>query len=52
MVALLLMMSGAILSNLVDPSIFGLVERFSTYSAVLFTGVLGVYGFRMDDSND
>lgn len=52
MVALLLMMSGAILSNIVDPSIFGLVERFSTYSAVLFTGVLGVYGFRMDDSND
>ena len=52
MVALLLMMSGAILSNLVDPFIFGLVERFSTYSAVLFTGVLGVYGFRMDDSND
>jgi hypothetical membrane protein len=47
-VALLLMMSGAILSNLVDPSIFGLVERFSTYSAVLFTGVLGIYGFRID----
>lgn len=25
--------------------IFGVVERFSTYSAVVFTGVLGLYGF-------
>lgn len=49
-IALVLMMSGAILSNLVNPSIFGLVERFSTYSAVLFTGILGIYGFRMDDT--
>ena len=26
--------------------IFGIVERFSTYSAVVFTGILGVYWYR------
>jgi hypothetical membrane protein len=51
LIALLLMMSGAIFSNLVDPSIFGLIERFSTYSAVLFTGVLGIYGYQMDGTS-
>lgn len=38
-----MMFLGAMLSNLVHPSIFGLFERFSTYSAVLFTAYLGIY---------
>ena len=44
--ALLLMFVGAAGSASVPKEIFGIVERFSTYSAVVFTGVLGVYGFR------
>lgn len=44
-VALLLMCLGAIGSGLVPKSCFGIVERFSTYSAVVFTGILGCYGF-------
>lgn len=52
LVTLLLMMSGAILSNIVPQAIFGLVERFSTYSAVVFTGILGIYGFMSLDYLD
>lgn len=44
-VCLLCMMFGAIGSSALSPDIFGLVERFSTYSAVVFTGFLGVYGY-------
>lgn len=43
LIALLAMMAGAIGSGLVSPSIFGLVERFSTYSAVVFTAFLGCF---------
>ena len=45
--ALILMFIGAIGSANVPKEYFGLVERFSTYSAVIFTGVLGVYGFNI-----
>lgn len=37
------MFFGAVGSMNVPKEIFGVVERFSTYSAVVFTGVLGVY---------
>ena len=44
--ALALMFVGAVGSGNVPKEIFGIFERFSTYSAVVFTGVLGVFGFR------
>jgi hypothetical protein len=47
-VTLLFMLSGPILINIVDSSYFGFFERFSTYSAVMFTGVLGIFGFLLD----
>ncbi len=40
--AFLFMLAGAIGSNIVPMEYFGLVERFSTYSAVVFVGVLGI----------
>ena len=43
--ALVLMFVGAIGSGIVPKSYFGLIERFSTYSAVIFTGILGIFGF-------
>jgi len=43
--AFLFMMMGAIGSGLVPKRYFGVVERWSTYSAVVFTGILGIYGF-------
>ena len=45
-VALILMFIGAVGSANVSKEIFGVIERFSTYSAVVFTGVLGLYGFK------
>ena len=44
--ALALMFVGAVGSGNVPKEIFGIFERFSTYSAVVFTGILGVFGFR------
>ena len=44
-VALVLMFVGAVGSGNVSKEIFGVFERFSTYSAVIFTSALGVYGF-------
>ena len=44
--ALALMFVGAVGSGSVPKEIFGIFERFSAYSAVAFTGVLGVFGFR------
>ena len=41
--ALACMFFGAAGSAILPKEIFGVVERFSTYSAVVFTGVLGVY---------
>ena len=37
------MFFGAAGSMALPKAIFGIIERFSTYSAVIFTGVLGVY---------
>lgn len=45
--ALLLMFMGAAGSANVPKEVFGIVERFSTYSAVVFTSILGIYGFRV-----
>lgn len=46
LIALLLMFMGAVLSSMVPKNIFGVIERFSTYSAVIFNGMLGIYGFK------
>ena len=43
--AFVLMFVGAVGSQSVPKEMFGLIERFSTYSAVAFLAVLGVYGF-------
>ena len=43
LVALGCMFFGAVGSGALPKSVFGIVERFSTYSAVIFTAVLGVY---------
>ncbi len=45
-IALACMFIGAIGVGTVPPAYFGLVERFSAYSAVTFTAVLGLYGLR------
>ena len=44
-ISLLCMMFGAVGSQLLPKNIFGAVERFSTYSAVIFTGILGIWGY-------
>ncbi len=44
-VAFLCMLFGAVGSGLVVKEYFGLVERASTYSAVTFLAILGIYGF-------
>ncbi len=44
-IALLCMFFGAVGSMKLPKEVFGIAERFSTYSAVVFTGVLGVYGY-------
>ena len=44
-----LMFLGAVGSKAMPQAVFGIFERFSTYSAVIFTAVLGVYWhFRFD----
>ncbi len=43
LVALGCMFFGAVGSGALPKAVFGIVERFSTYSAVAFTAVLGVY---------
>ena len=48
--ALLCMFFGAAGSGALPKEIFGVIERFSTYSAVIFTGVLGIYGFLLQKS--
>ena len=45
--ALVLMFIGAVGSQSMPKEIFGIIERFSTYSAVIFTGILGIYGFNV-----
>lgn len=50
-VALFLMFFGAAGSGILPKSVFGIVERFSTYSAVVFTAILGIYGFNKIEKN-
>lgn len=47
--ALACMFLGAVGSAVMPKEIFGVMERFSTYSAVIFTGVLGIYGHCLGD---
>ncbi|MDL2292556.1 DUF998 domain-containing protein [Acholeplasma sp. OttesenSCG-928-E16] len=44
-IALILMMIGGIGFNIVPEEIKGLIERFSNYSAVIFTAIIGSYIF-------
>lgn len=46
-ISLILMFIGAAGNANVSKEIFGVIERFSTYSAVIFTGILGIYGFKV-----
>lgn len=45
--AFILMFVGAIGSGNVPKDIFGIFERFSTYSAVFFTAILGIFGYNI-----
>lgn len=49
-ISLILMFVGAVGSGIVSIKYFGVIERFSTYSAVIFTGILGIYGFKSQTS--
>ena len=40
---LVAMMIGALGTGIMPKSVFGLFERFSTFSAVVFNAILGVY---------
>ena len=51
-ISLVLMFTGAVGSVNVPKDVFGVVERFSTYSAVIFTGILGIFGFRKNTLED
>ena len=51
-ISLVLMFIGAVGSANVSKDIFGIVERFSTYSAVVFTGILGIFGFKNNTLED
>lgn len=44
-VCLVAMLMGPVGTGLMPPSVFGLFERFSTFSAVVFNAVLGMYIF-------
>ena len=44
-ITLLFMMLGAILSSIINANYFGIVERFSTYSVVVYTLIIGVYAY-------
>ena len=46
-ISLVLMFIGTVGSQNVSKEIFGVFERFSTYSVVIFTGILGLYGFNV-----
>ena len=45
-IALALMFVGAVGSQNVPQEVFGVFERFSTYSAVIYTSILGIYAFK------
>ncbi|MCL2808136.1 MAG: DUF998 domain-containing protein [Coriobacteriia bacterium] len=45
LLALLVMFIGTIGAGAMPLDYFGIAERFSVYSAVIFTAILGIYGF-------
>lgn len=45
LISLIAMILGPIRTSLFPPSVFGLFERFSTFSAVVFNCILGLYLF-------
>lgn len=47
MMALVLMFVDTVRSQNASKEIFSIFERFSTYSTVIFTGILGVYEFKV-----
>lgn len=53
-VCLAAMLIGPMGTSLLPPSVFGLFERFSTFSAVVFNAVLGMYLFlgKFDEKRD
>lgn len=54
-IALLLMMAGAVGTNVVPKEYFGIPERFSVFAATGFNAVLGIYlyrGFKMEGNNE
>jgi hypothetical protein len=48
LVALASMFFGSMGMNVISKNYFGLLERFSVYSVVVYTAVLGVFGFLTD----
>lgn len=54
-IAFLLMLSGAIGTNIVPREFFGIPERFSVFAATGYNAILGIYlyrGFEMVEKND
>jgi hypothetical protein len=51
-IALAFMFIGPVGTGLAPKEYFGLLERFSTFSVVIYTGVLGIYGFAYQGEND
>ena len=49
-ISLVLMFFGAVGSQSCPKEIFGVIERFSTYSAVIFNGILGIFGFNKNQN--
>ena len=45
-VTFICMLFGAVGSKTLPKEIFGIVERFSTYGIIVFTGILGIYAYR------
>ena len=50
LLTLIMMFLGAVGSGVVSHELFGVAERFSTYSAVVFTAILGLFGFKIDNN--
>jgi hypothetical membrane protein len=46
-VALVMMFVGAVGGQNMPKEIFGIIERFSTYSAVVFMAILGIFGYKI-----
>jgi hypothetical protein len=44
-IALIMMLTGPILMNLISREYFGIVERFSVFAAAGYNGVLGIWLF-------